>query len=139
MAKTEGEAYDGPVVYMDGWHWSVTTDVADRDRRLSHAKSELAHAKRRSDTKAVKTAQANLDEIHKHDHHVPGVRLYAEVSDDGESLTYRVAGDDDESWHDRFHGRFATISLEGGQPGLTVTADEFESVKRFLESEREGK
>jgi len=61
----------------------------------------------------------------------PGKRLYLE--DDG---SYRTANKGDESWHDRKHGQFATIALEDGTPGLTVTADELDAIEAFLVERR---
>lgn len=57
----------------------------------------------------------------------PDVRVV--LDDDG---TYREATDDDVSWHDRMHGRFATIEMEDASPGLTVTADDMAEIKAFL-------
>ena len=59
---------------------------------------------------------------------IPDAKLF--LDDDG---TYRLATDDDESWHDRKHGQFATIELEDGdQPGLTVSTDDMAAIKEFL-------
>ena len=82
--------YTGPVVYKDGWHYSV--DENDQ----------------------------------------PDQRLVLE--DDG---SYRLATEDDTSWHDRKHGQFASIALEDGGAGITVTADELDAIQQLL-AERRG-
>jgi len=62
----------------------------------------------------------------------PDQRLVLE--DDG---SYRLANEDDASWHDRKHGQFAHIELEDGGAGLTVTADELDAIQQLL-AERRG-
>lgn len=63
----------------------------------------------------------------------PDIKLFLEH--DG---TYRAATDGDQSWHDRAHGRFATIEMEDATPGLTVTADDMADIKAFLAERKAG-
>lgn len=88
-------AYEGPVCYLDGWHWSVVDDGAGGEQ--------------------------------------PGERLVLE--DDG---TYRAAADEDVSWHERKHQRFATVEMEDGGPGVRVSEQELAAVQELLARLREG-
>lgn len=64
---------------------------------------------------------------------IPDQRLVLE--DDG---SYRAATDaDTESWHDRKHVQLATVELDDGSPGVTVTADELEAIKQMLAERRD--
>lgn len=63
-----------------------------------------------------------------------GERLVCE--NDG---SYRYASDaDTDSWHDRKHGQFVTISPEAGGEGVTVSAEEMQAIQAFLEQRRGG-
>lgn len=103
--------YEGPVCYgEDGWHYTV---VPHPD------------------------GAGNGDEGHVYE--VPGERLVCEDNEDGSESRYRLATDEDTaSWHDRKHGKFVTCSLDDGSAAVTVTPEELEAVKTFLDERREG-
>lgn len=49
---------------------------------------------------------------------------------------YRFAADNDSSWHDRKHKRFARVEMEGGQTGVDVSPDEFAAIQELLRERR---
>lgn len=63
----------------------------------------------------------------------PGVRLF--LDDDGE---YRVAAEEDASWHERKHERFATVEMADGGAGLRVSAEEMAEIQLLLAERRAG-
>jgi hypothetical protein len=132
--------YTGPVCYRDGWHWTVVTDAGDKARRVELAEVALKHAQKNGDAGRIAAAQSELDEVQAHPHDATGQRLHLEDTADGSQFRYRLATDADvRSWHDRRHGQFAHIQLEGGAGGMTVTADELGAITEFLAGRREGK
>lgn len=61
-----------------------------------------------------------------------GTRLYLE--DDGSS---RPAVEGDLSWHERHHQEYVHVAMEDApQPGLGVSAEEFEAIQQFLRERR---
>jgi hypothetical protein len=57
------------------------------------------------------------------------------LGDDG---VYRLAADDDASWHARKHMRYARVEMEGGQAGVEVSAEEFDAIQQMLREKRGG-
>lgn len=127
----------GPIVYMDGWHYTVKTDEADKARRTAIAQAQVDFATAKGDKDMIAAAQEELAAVIAHSHEVPDQRLVLEDDDEGNSR-YRLATDaDTRSWHERKHRRFANIVLEDGvQPGLQVTQDEYEAIQELLKQKR---
>jgi len=127
----------GPIVYMDGWHYTVKTDEADKTRRTAIAQAQLDFATANGDKDAIAEAEAELAAVVAHPHEVPDQRLVLEDDDEGNSR-YRLATDaDTRSWHERKHRRFANIVLEDGvQPGLQVDQNEYEAIQEMLKKRR---
>lgn len=122
--------YSGPVCYRDGWHWSTTTDGngdEQPDRKLVLEDRFVFDGQ--PYTGIVTTVSGEL-------HATDG-----DGSPIGElqvETRYRFATDTDVSWHDRKHGQFVTVEMEDGTRGITVTADEADAVRRFLDERRGG-
>lgn len=153
--------YEGPVCYADGWHWSVTTDTGDKQRRLAIAQAAVDHA---PTDEAAEAAAAELAEVEAHPHEMPDRRLVLEdrfVGADGETYTgpvvhgaegtdpttpdggalkietrYRFAADGDRSWAERKHRQFVAVDLGDGGGGISVSPDELEEIKQFLAEKR---
>lgn len=69
----------------------------------------------------------------------PGEKLHLEDTADGSEFRYRLATEDDASWHDRKHGQYTHIEFEDGSAtGVSVTANELSAIQAFLD-ERRGK
>lgn len=128
------EHYDGPVCFLDGWHWSTIVDEDDRARCVTVAQAHVDYAHKRGDGDSIAAAEAELARATSATYEVPDRKLFLE--DDG---TYRFATDSDSSWRDRKHTRFATIAMDGGEAGLQVSAEEFAEIQKMLDAKRGGK
>lgn len=127
--------YEGPVCYMDGWHYTVVADDDAREHALAVAQANLDHAKKRGED--VAAAEAEVLDVQQRSFEMPGERLHLEDTEDGSQSRYRLATDaDTKSWHDRKHGQYAQIAFEDGTPGLTVTAEEMAAIQQFLEQRK---